>query len=571
VEENGGVHVIQTFLSKEKSEEIQIQGRTARQGKEGSFQMILLDADLKRDFGLSPVDREKIPKGEWYNWLCNARDQQYRAYCDALASNLEEATKRDHRTHQYFDALLACDRPRASSHLKDIYFSMKKRPMPSKISIELAFAIDTSGSMGAYMEVVRQTISSLVDGDSSVGTKLRLKFPEVEFDLRFAALGFKDIDDGDLQYLDTHSTNSHFIADYRSIQKITQNPSGGYDLAEDVFGAIYRCATWNQQDDWSGDIKFVMLLTDAPAHGMVPACSIHVSNADNYPMLHPEGLTAKKVVDALITRSIDLFYCSFNPKATAHTEASLSKCYVEHKRNAEKKDVMVIPMTSGSYEPGKPALTGPQSQQHVVFVLDMSGSMSHNWSGVVAAYRKFIECRMQHQCQNDLVSVVQFDDEATVAFQNYPMASVPQDLNFRGGGTYYSPAAAKACEIALTTPDSHSAVVVFMSDGLADENDAHQAASAFTLLNQEYRRLKGSDLMIHVIAFGAGLDQRQLSQIMRASPKGKIHTSIGTSQLAEVFMDIANSSQDVAAILEKEIARRISDAVTDKLVLEYLS
>ena len=34
---NGGVHVIQAFLSKEHSEEIQIMGRTARQGKDGSF------------------------------------------------------------------------------------------------------------------------------------------------------------------------------------------------------------------------------------------------------------------------------------------------------------------------------------------------------------------------------------------------------------------------------------------------------------------------------------------------------------------------------------------------------
>eukprot|EP00957_Ditylum_brightwellii_P164876 12553057-Ditylum_brightwellii.AAC.1 len=42
VQRNGGVHVIQSFLSEEESEEIQIQGRTARQGRKGSNQMILL-------------------------------------------------------------------------------------------------------------------------------------------------------------------------------------------------------------------------------------------------------------------------------------------------------------------------------------------------------------------------------------------------------------------------------------------------------------------------------------------------------------------------------------------------
>jgi hypothetical protein len=43
---NGGVHVIQTFLSQEKSEEAQIQGRTCRQGQKGSYRMILLKDDL---------------------------------------------------------------------------------------------------------------------------------------------------------------------------------------------------------------------------------------------------------------------------------------------------------------------------------------------------------------------------------------------------------------------------------------------------------------------------------------------------------------------------------------------
>jgi preprotein translocase subunit SecA len=35
---NNGVHVLQTFLSEEKAEEVQIMGRTARQGQPGSYQ-----------------------------------------------------------------------------------------------------------------------------------------------------------------------------------------------------------------------------------------------------------------------------------------------------------------------------------------------------------------------------------------------------------------------------------------------------------------------------------------------------------------------------------------------------
>ncbi len=44
----GGVHVIQTFVSREISEEVQIQGRTARQDREGTFSMVLFVPHLER-------------------------------------------------------------------------------------------------------------------------------------------------------------------------------------------------------------------------------------------------------------------------------------------------------------------------------------------------------------------------------------------------------------------------------------------------------------------------------------------------------------------------------------------
>ena len=48
---NGGVHVIQTFFSDDEAEEVQIKGRTARQGEHGSFSMILsLESLEKFDF-----------------------------------------------------------------------------------------------------------------------------------------------------------------------------------------------------------------------------------------------------------------------------------------------------------------------------------------------------------------------------------------------------------------------------------------------------------------------------------------------------------------------------------------
>ncbi|CAF1137415.1 unnamed protein product, partial [Didymodactylos carnosus] len=60
---NGGTHVIQTFLSEELSEEVQIKGRTARQGDFGSYSMVLLDRDLEK-FHIEKENIEDVKKGK---------------------------------------------------------------------------------------------------------------------------------------------------------------------------------------------------------------------------------------------------------------------------------------------------------------------------------------------------------------------------------------------------------------------------------------------------------------------------------------------------------------------------
>ena len=569
--DNGGVHIIQTFLSAEKSEEIQIQGRTARQGREGTYQMILLDSDLAA-FGIDPSDRGKLTKDAWYDWLCKGRDKHYSAYCAQIQSNLEEATQKDTATHKYFDALLQSKLSMAHTLFKDIYLTMKKRPMPSNIEIDLGFIVDVTGSMGPYIGAARRTIGSLLTGSTSIATKLGATFPDIEFSLRVATMAYRDIDDKENKFQESSWRGGrHFTETAQDaigyLENATKNPSGGFDLAEDHLAAIEKCTNWT---DWASGIKFMMLLTDAPAHGMVPAGSAHIANADSYSVRHPLGLTADSIVDGLLGKEIDLFFCSFNPLATAATEEKLASTYLNHPDNTEEREITMIHMVEKrASQPGVPELAGGYGQ-HIVFVLDQSGSMSHSWSGVVAAYRNYIDRRMQNQSQSDLVSVVQFDGSSTITVQNQPIGTAPTTLSYSGGGTIYSPAATDARRVALGTPSSHAPVVVFMSDGETDQGDATAAAQTFSALNNEIRRQRGHDLELHVIAFGVGLNTRQLQQITNSSPQGRLYTSANTAELSNIFVDIAKSSQDVSKVLEAEIGRRISDAVSDKLSMEYL-
>jgi Mg-chelatase subunit ChlD len=566
VQDNGGVYIIQTFLSTERSEEIQIQGRTARQGKDGTYQLLLLETDLKEEFGLVLGG---TGRADMYTSLSNARDNRHSLNCKTIQANLVDATARDMNTHRYFDALLAKNGSQAKALFREIYLSMKKRPMPSMIDIDIGFAVDMTGSMGPYSRAARATMTTLINGPTSILSKLAVKFPEIQFKLRVATLACRDIEDKGNQFHESlwrggdHFTEKMLDA-IKFIESATTNASGGYDLAEDHIGALHRCIGWAGPGDWTAAIKIVMVLTDAPAHGFVPPGSVVV---DNFSVRHPQGLTPESVIDGLMSKDIDLFFCSFNPVATALTENRLSQLYLEHTDNMEQREITAISMVPKRQGPLCAVELAGGYGQHIIFVLDESGSMHHNWAGVVVAYRNYVTRRLQNQSQSDLISVVQFDHVARVTVEKELITRVPNDLGFSGRGTQFHPAAQQACMVARGSPGSHVPVVVFMSDG--GSNDASLAASEFSSLNAEIRLRTGVDLELHVIAFGAGAKLSQLQLVANSSPKGRVYSSADTAELSNIFVDIA-SSQDVGSLLEAEIGRRIADAVTDKLSLEYI-
>ena len=175
---------LQTFLSEELSEEIQIQGRTARQGKRGSYQLILLEQDLESQFGVPIGEKDKIPRKDVYEWLCQVRLLKHEKRCKLMEENLVEASEKDTATHRYFDHLLARNITVAKVQFEDLYRSMKKPPMPSSLILDLAFAMDVTGSMAPYSKLLVSTASNLITGNNSLLDKLKLTFPEIEFELR---------------------------------------------------------------------------------------------------------------------------------------------------------------------------------------------------------------------------------------------------------------------------------------------------------------------------------------------------------------------------------------------------
>ena len=181
VQRNGGVHIIQTFLSEELSEEIQIQGRTARQGKKGSYEMVLLESDLCQNFRIAMGEAGRIPREYRYDWLLAVRRAKRVSHYQELESQLQDATEKDENTYKYFNALLAGDMELACSAFNEMYYRMKNAEIGTCPTIDLAFLVDVTGSMGPYAPAVASTIHTLVDQHGALMGKLKTNFPDTEF------------------------------------------------------------------------------------------------------------------------------------------------------------------------------------------------------------------------------------------------------------------------------------------------------------------------------------------------------------------------------------------------------
>lgn len=148
VNQAGGVHVIQTYLSMDQTEEIQIKGRTARQGENGSFEIILLDTDLEV-FGIQGKDEIAA--------LDSLRNDQLRAYLDKKCT--EKLSEMSLETLSFVDKSLPL-------HEKSLDFCiyLKNASMENIVP----FLVDMNQSHTTkYSEILTRTVC-LIDATGSM-------------------------------------------------------------------------------------------------------------------------------------------------------------------------------------------------------------------------------------------------------------------------------------------------------------------------------------------------------------------------------------------------------------------
>lgn len=109
-----------------------------------------------------------------------------------------------------------------------------------------------------------------------------------------------------------------------------------------------------------------------------------------------------------------------------------------------------------------------------MFLLDCSGSMRPFWASMVAAFREFLKIIEAMGGSDTAVSVVTFDDKATIAVQQSPVRT-DYEITFGGGGTSFKEAFKKAEFLAQLTNQGSTPVIVFMTDG-SDNGGVQESA-----------------------------------------------------------------------------------------------
>lgn len=186
--EIGGVYILQTFLSEMENEEIQIKGRSARQGQKGEYSMVLLLRDdnmssvpsddgktmlPKEDtleyFAISPSELASLPQSKRYEFLRSKRAERRAAEAATIEENLAVADERDSLTRTYMGALLSNETARATELFRDLYTRLKGKHKVQAAGLHVIFMLDESGSMGgspfaelqsAYQAFVRQRLQN---------------------------------------------------------------------------------------------------------------------------------------------------------------------------------------------------------------------------------------------------------------------------------------------------------------------------------------------------------------------------------------------------------------------------
>uniref|UniRef100_A0A6B2L546 VWFA domain-containing protein n=1 Tax=Arcella intermedia TaxID=1963864 RepID=A0A6B2L546_9EUKA len=398
--------------------------------------------------------------------------------------------------------------------------------------------IDSTGSMARFWPYVLHNVEEI--STRLVNFKVAHKFQNLNMKVRYAIILYKDFGDpAEVMNFCEISDPSKLLQRLQSIQ-----PTGGDDVPEDLFGALESVLDlgWNHHNN---SVKFLILFTDAPAHGK----NYNSCPDDKF----PDKKAPLEVFKKFNEMKLEFLFCTFDNVQTKETIISFSS----PNHYANMKTVLLT--------------RTPPRPQHFIFVLDQSSSMKgERWEYLKRAYKSFILQRQKDQGLKDRVTVITFTTTPIVVREYIPLSSaldIPLEQPSASwspfGGTKFDPAINRIEPIIAKTIDTHLPVMIFMSDG-GDKSST--SPNILTGYKKSY-----PTFVYHIIGFGLDTTtekgRRNTAMLEEMGKEGKYFPSPTNESLLLVFQDIAKENQAFSTSIIEGV---IYKSLEDKIVTDYL-
>eukprot|EP01087_Luapelamoeba_hula_P010439 TRINITY_DN276_c0_g1_i1.p1 TRINITY_DN276_c0_g1~~TRINITY_DN276_c0_g1_i1.p1 ORF type:complete len:2464 (-),score=305.43 TRINITY_DN276_c0_g1_i1:82-7473(-) len=166
VDTAGGIAVIMTYLPEDQSDEVQIRGRTARQGNKGSFKVVLHTPSLVKKYG---IDMEELNKQREGDTLYDFLNQKRVAYFDSRAEERTGVIDRSKALHQEaMEYLNAYRRNRKSSQQQLQTYLLRQNPC-RKVATRIVCISDATGSMSSVWAKAKVQITEMINRIDAIG------------------------------------------------------------------------------------------------------------------------------------------------------------------------------------------------------------------------------------------------------------------------------------------------------------------------------------------------------------------------------------------------------------------
>ncbi|CAF4051597.1 unnamed protein product [Adineta steineri] len=266
---NGGIHVLQTFFSKELSEEYQIMGRGARQGDRGSYRMILLENDLEWVLGSNWENEvNKIKGSTLYPALNEERKKLYETNCAGKKCGIDQCEPGHNRSENFLEAIVKGD----MNNVKKFLFEQNLGPNIYSNTSRTVLLMDATGSMSNLLSATKDTVCTMFERASDILRKKKL--PSDIFSMQFVVYrNYNSLEDKILEVSPWETRGSQLRAFMNTIRS-----EGGMGAEAIEIGLWHAVRESNTKES----ISQVILIGDAPANTQAEIVSKRGRHGEKY-------------------------------------------------------------------------------------------------------------------------------------------------------------------------------------------------------------------------------------------------------------------------------------------------